>query len=240
MTDKIYNIVQFTGQNRQYYGDSVVMPEALLAEDKYVKASEMDIPLGQSRYGGPVVDLPPGDVYPDGLLFAAQLDLAVFSPHDSAGLLPKTGQLIFFADSYAETGTVRYADVPNEDLVRTVKEHESMFFAGVLIGTVFPATESLSARYRDPEFADEREYANEDGKIWDDYAEGQKSKLFGIYTNNQWDEADIREVLDSDDVVLLQVGEGEFNDEGIFSVLINRNDLQNSVFTNCRFSWAQS
>ena len=115
-----------------------------------------------------------------------------------------------------------------------------MFFAGVLIDRVFASTENLSARYRDPEFDDERDIANEDGKIWDDYAEGEKSKIFGIYTNNQWDEADIREVLESDDVVLLQVGEGEFNDEGVFSVLIDRNDLENRVFTNCRFSWAQS
>ena len=240
MTDETYNIIRFTGQNRQYYGDSIVLPEALLAAGNWVKVSEITIAPGQSRYGGPVVDLPPGETYPNGLLFAAQLDLAVFSPHDVSGLLPKTGQLIFFADSYAETGQVIYADIPNDQLVRVSKEHEEMFFAGVLIDRVFADTEQLSARYREPEFDDERDYVNEAGKIWDDYAEGEKSKLFGIYTNNQWDEAAIRAILDSDDVVLLQVGEGEFNDEGIFSVLINRNDLQNRVFTNCRFSWAQS
>ena len=93
MQDKTYNIIQFTGQNRRYYGDSVVMSEAVLARGNYMKMSEMDIPLGQSRYGGPLVDLPPGETYPDRLLFAAQLDLSVFSLHDSSGLLPTTGRL---------------------------------------------------------------------------------------------------------------------------------------------------
>ena len=31
MTDETHIIIRFTGQNRQYYGDSIVLPEALLA-----------------------------------------------------------------------------------------------------------------------------------------------------------------------------------------------------------------
>lgn len=238
MQDKSYAIIRFTGQDRQYYGDSVVVADAVLASGNYIPLSLMDIPLGQSRYGGPVVDLPPGAAYPAELLFAAQLDLTLFSPHDTSGLLPKEGQLIFFADSYGWRGKMIYTHVPNKNLVRTVNEHDSMFFTGVLIDTVFADTESLSARYRAPEFDDEREETNEDGKIWDDYAEGKKSKLFGIYTNHQWEETDILEILESNEVLLLQVGKDMCGNTGIFSVLIDRDNLQNRNFDNCRFSWS--
>lgn len=88
----------------------------------------MDIALGQSRYGGAVIDLPKGVEHPQELRFAGQLDLAKFSPFDASGLLSKTGQLIFFADLFTDSGKVIYADVPNERLIRTVREHEDNFF----------------------------------------------------------------------------------------------------------------
>jgi hypothetical protein len=50
---RTFDIIEFTGQDHQYYGDSIYMPDILLTSGKYVKASEVTIPLGHSRYGGP-------------------------------------------------------------------------------------------------------------------------------------------------------------------------------------------
>jgi hypothetical protein len=234
------DIIEFTAQDQQYYGDSIKMPAILLDDSNYVKASQVSIPLGYSRYGGPVVDLPPGIDYPAGSRLAAQLDLACFSPHDKAGLLPKTGQLLFFADIIGETGKVIYADVPNHQLVRVVQDHEDNFYLGVLIDQVFASTETLQSRYRDPEDEEEAEDANEDGKLWDYFAGSKKSKIFGIYTHCQLEEEEILEILESDKILLLQIGEGGFNDEGVFSVLIDREDLVKKDFSNCSFAWGQS
>jgi uncharacterized protein YwqG len=186
------------------------------------------------------VDLPLGVEYPAGLRFAAQLDLASFSPHDKTGLLPKTGQLLFFADIVGEAGKVIYADVPNDQLMRVVQDHEDNFYLGVLIDQVFTSTETLQSRYRDPDDEEEAEDANEDGKLWDYFAGSEKSKIFGIYTHCQLEEEEILEILESDKMLLLQIGEGGFNDEGVFSVLIDREDLAKKDFSNCSFAWGQS
>jgi uncharacterized protein YwqG len=178
--------------------------------------------------------------YPAGLRFAAQLDLAQFSPHDKTGLLPRTGQLLFFADIASETGQVLYTEVPNDQLVRVVREHEDNFFAGVLIDHAFATTESLASRYREPEDEEEVSEANADGKVWDDFAGSERSKIFGIYTHCQLPEEEILAMVDSDLIVLLQVGEGNFNDEGVFSVLLAEEALRKQDFTTCSFTWAQS
>lgn len=216
------------------------MPDILLASGKYVKASEVAISLGHSRYGGPVVDLPPGVDYPAGLRFAAQLDLEFFAPHDKSGFLPRTGQLLFFADILTEVGHVFYTEVPNDQLVRVVREHEEDFFTGVLIDHAFATTESLASRYREPEDEEEVSEANADGKLWDYFAGSERSKIFGIYTNCQLQEEEILATVESDHILLLQVGEGNFNDEGVFSVLIPEEALRNRDFKACSFIWAQS
>jgi hypothetical protein len=237
---RTFDIIEFTGQDQQYYGDSIQLHPLLLASGNYVKASELAIPLGHSRYGGPVVDLPPGVAYPVGLLFAAQLDLAFFAPHDKTGLLPRTGQLLFFTDALTEAGQVLYTEVPNDQLVRVVREHQDNFFAGVLIDHAFATTESLASRYREPEDEEERSEANAEGKVWDDFAGSERSKIFGIYTNCQLPEEEILAMVDSDPIVLLQIGEGNFNDEGVFSVLVSEEALKTRDFTACSFIWAQS
>lgn len=239
-TNKVFEIIQFTGQKERYYGDTITMSDMVLQSGKHIKLSRKEIPLGHSRYGGPVVDLPPGIGYPDDHLFAAQLDLSLFSPFDKSGLLPKAGQLIFFANLRENTVKVIYANIKNDELVKVTKEHEKMFFEGVLVDKVFASTESIEDRYREPEDEDEKEYANASGKIWDDYAESKKSKIFGIYTHCQWEEDEIMEIINSEKLILLQVGVGDFNDEGVFSVLIDKEDLKNKNFDNCTFSWAQT
>lgn len=267
-----FDIISFTADDTEYYPAS--MGRQNWMSDKNVKHTDIDIALGQSRYGGPVVDLPIGIEYPEGLRFAAQLDLAAFSPFDKTGLLPKKGQLIFFADIRNDIGKVIYADIPNEELIRVTKEHEEDFFSGVLIDQIFADTETFEERYGEAEddyeddddfdnddeldeeeldeeeldeeeldedeLDDEEELYEEDELEWNYFAGTERSKIFGIYTNCQLQEEEIEEITFSDKLVLLQVGENGFNDEGVFSVLIQKEDLKNLNFENCEFVWAQS
>ena len=64
--------------------------------------------------------------------------------------------------------------------------------------------------------------------------------MFGIYTHCQLDQEEIEQITLSNKVLLIQVGENDFNDEGVFSVLIPKKDLESKIFTNCEFAWAQS
>ena len=232
-----FEIIRFTADNKRYFPNS--MKRAKFMGEKYVKYSEMEIPLGKSRYGGCAVDLPQGVKYPENMRFAAQLDLAEFAPFDKTGLLPKTGQLIVFAH-ILDTGKLIYVDVPNSELERQIVEHEDNFWDGVLIDKIFTETETLSERYVEPEDEEDEEFLNEDGKMWGYFEGSEKSKIFGIYTNCQLQGDEIEEIAFSNKVVLLQFGEGDFNDEGVFSVLIDKDDLKNRNFENCEFVWAQS
>ncbi|AWK06487.1 hypothetical protein HYN56_20580 [Flavobacterium crocinum] len=240
MKNETFDIIELRPATKHYYGDSVEVAEILLEDGLLVKASTIDIPLGHSRYGGPIADLPKDFPYPDDLRFAGQLDLKQIAPHDKLGLLPKTGHLFFFADIMEDKGLVVYADIDNSELVRVVKDHEDNFFEGVLIKEAFANTEKLTSRYRQPEYEDEEEYTNDEGVLWDYFAGSETSKIFGIFTHCQWQEEEILEVVNSDKVVLLQIGENGFNDEGVFSVLIDKNDLKNLNFSNCEFHWGQS
>jgi uncharacterized protein YwqG len=227
MTSQPFDIISFTADTRQYYPAS--MKKQNWMEANHVKHTDIDIAPGQSRYGGAVIDLPVGITHPEDLQFAAQLDLAKFSPYDKSGLLPKTGQLIFFADIRTDTGKVIYADVPNEQLVRMIKEHEDNFFMGVLVDKVFADTETMEERFD-----------KEEEQEWDYFAGTEKSKIFGIYTHCQYSEEEIAAITFSDKVLLLQIGEYGFNDEGVFSVLILKADLEKRNFDNCEFAWGQS
>jgi uncharacterized protein YwqG len=233
-----FDIISFTADNKQYYPAS--MTKESWMPDTYVKHTDIKIPIGHSRYGGPVIDLPKGIEHPKGLQFAGQLDLAKFSPFDKTGLLPKTGQLIFFADILNDKGKVIYADVPNDSLIRKINEHDDNFFLGVLVNKVFSDEEVFSDRFREAEDEWDKEHANEDGKIWDVFAGSDKSKIFGIYTHCQFGQEEIEKITFSDKLLLLQVGENGFNDEGVFCVLIDRQDLINKNFDNCEFAWGQS
>lgn len=233
-----FDIISFTADRKQYYPAS--MKRQNWMDDSHVKHTDIAIALGQSRYGGPVIDLAPGITHPENLRFAAQLDLSRFSPFDKTGLLPKTGQLLFFSDIISDTGKVIYADVPNDQLIRIIKEHEDNFFTGVLIDQVFADTETMEERFRNPEDESEEDETNEEGKIWDYFAGTDKSKIFGIFTHCQASQEEIAAITFSDKILLLQVGENGFNDEGVFSVLIRKTDLENRNFDNCEFAWGQS
>lgn len=235
-TSRSFNIISFTAHPKQYYPAS--MKHESWMPENYIKHTELDIPMGQSRYGGPVIDFPPGISHPENLRFAAQLDLKAIAPFDTTGLLPKQGQLLFFCDLITNAGKAFYADVPNDALVRQIVEHEDHFFSGVLINEVFPDTENFSERLREPEY--EWDNINTEGKVWDDFAGSNRSKIFGIYTHCQMGQEEIEAITYSDKVLLLQIGTNGFNDEGVFSVLIPRQDLEQLNFDNCEFEWGQS
>jgi hypothetical protein len=232
-----FDIIRLKADANQYYPAS--MGRQSWMKDNVVAHTDIDIPLGHSRYGGPVIDLPPGVTHPKDLRFAAQLDLSKISPHDPLGLLPKRGQLYFFADIRQDQGKVIWADVRNVDLVRQVVEHQADFFAGTLIVDASSETETLHERFREPEDEEEKEDANANGLVWDYFAGGGKSKLYGVYTHCQYSMEQILDITHSDMVLLLQIGE-DFNDEGIFSVLVPREDLRLRRFDDCKFAWGQS
>ena len=75
--------------------------------------------------------------------------------------------------------------------------------------------------------------------ICDDTQNLERSKIFGVFADIQLREQEIEAITFSDEVVLFQVGE-DINDEGIFSVLINRDDLKHKNISNCRFRWSQT
>ncbi len=140
----------------------------------------------------------------------------------------------------SDKGKVIYTDTPNEKLVRVIKEHEDNFFSGVLIQHIFADTETFDERFREPEDEYEQEEMNENGQVWDSFIGCNTSKIFGIYTNCQSGQEEVEHITFSDRTILLQIGENGFNDEGVFTVLISKEDLKNLNFENCEFIWAQS
>jgi uncharacterized protein YwqG len=232
-----FDIIRLKADSKAYYPAS--MGRQSWMKDNVVAHTDIEIPLGHSRYGGPVIDLPPGVTHPKDLRFAAQLDLSTLSPHDPLGLLPKQGQLYFFADIRDDKGKVLFADTRNDDLVRQIVEHTDNFFQGTLIMGASSETETLDERFREPEDDDEKKYAEANGLVWDYFAGSKKSKVYGIHTHCQYSMEEIIDITRSDRVLLLQIGE-DFNDEGVFSVLIPREDLRRGRFDDCEFAWGQS
>lgn len=238
MKNQSFNIISIAPSTKRYYPASMEKEDWM--GDEYVKFTELEIPLGHSRYGGPVIDLPDDVQIPDGMRFAAQLDLSEISKLDPNGLLPNSGQLIFFADILSDSGKVIYTDVPNEKLNRNINEHEDNFWDGVLIEKIWSDTESWSERFREPENDWDKKHMDENGLLWDDFAGSDKSKLFGIFTHCQLGQTEIEKITNSGKILLLQIGENGFNDEGVFSVLIPKKDLENLNFNACEFHWGQS
>ncbi|WP_158267972.1 hypothetical protein [Elizabethkingia sp. YR214] len=48
---------------------------------------------------------------------------------------------------------------------------------------------------------------------------------------------EIKEITFSDKILLHQIGENGFNDDGVFSVLIPEADLKRLDFKNCTLAW---
>jgi len=80
---------------------------------------------------------------------------------------------------------------------------------------------------------------NNEGKSWGFFEGTDKSKMFGVYAHCQLDGEEKLEVM-KDYIILLQIGENGFNDDGVFNVFIKEADLKNKNFDNCILEWAQS
>jgi len=226
---KMFNIIRFTPSNTWYYPASVELGN--LANTKlYVPHTEIHIPLGASRVGGPAWDVPALFAPPSDMQFAAQLKLEDFSAFDSGNLLPRSGFLYFFIGGYGNEGKVIFADCATSDLECKIIEHEKWFWDGSLIENIFAEAESLESRYVDGPGHE---------KEWDDFAGVEKSKIYGIYTHCQMDEKEILSITNSSRLLLLQIGE-DFTGEGVWSVLIEKADLKNRDFSCCTFEWGQS
>lgn len=261
MINKTFDIIELIADNKRYYPNS--MKREWWMGDNWVQTKDINIPLGQSRYGGCVIDLPDGIKIPDDMRFAGQLDLAIVSQFDVSNRLPKTGQLLFFANIIEGTGKVIYCDVPNNQLKRITACHDDNFFSGVLIKEFETSQEKLVDYYKS---LDEGELEcwgcdeniltcecqseekqnhiislelNDEGKSWGYFEGYEKSKFFGVYANCQSTANERLKIMD-DYIVLFQIGENGFNDEGVFNVLITEEDLNNHNFDNCELEWVQS
>lgn len=221
-------IIRFEPAKLSYYPQSINIGN-LVKRKNYVDHTKIHLPIGQSRVGGPIIDYPKSNSLPIDYYFASQIDLGKFSKHDPFNLLPKEGFLYFFVKEYCDKGLVLYFDVTVSELERRIVEHDQWFFDGCAVEKVSLDNESFDSRFR-----------NEKGKKeWDYFAGTEKSKIFGIYTHCQKSENEIKTIYHSSKVLLLQIGE-DFNDEGVFSVLIEKSDLVKKKFDNCTFEWGQS
>jgi len=257
----LFNIIEIIADAKQYYPNSMKREDWM--KNNWVKLEEIDIPLGKSRYGGAIIDLPPNVEIPTNMIFAGQLNLAEISQYDLNNRLPKKGHLLFFMDLKADKGKVFYSEVNTNQLTRYIVEHEDHFFLGVLMQTFKSSQESLKDYYTELdegdltcwecgenilqcscEFEGKKEHIasldlNDEGKKWGYFAGYEKSKMFGVYAHCQMS-ADERLKTMNDHIVFLQIGENGFNEEGIFNILIKEEDLKNKNFDNCIIEWAQS
>lgn len=288
LREEIFNIIAIEPGEKEYYPsqEEINSFKEYWTEDELktkVVYTDMEIPLGHSRYGGPVIDVPKDGVFPidrskfdypkndiakDGfdanyMRFVAQLDLSRISPFDKEDVLPKRGQLYFFADIYNEKCQVFYIDVRNEELERIVVKHEDNFYSGRLMKKFTAEQESFEDHlslldeeelectecgedFRTCDCNSEyQEYQKEDlttdGKVWDAFIGGERSKMFGIFTEYQSSSIqEIEEMTFSEDRLLLQIGENGFNDEGVFYVSIPSVDLKEQRFENCKCRWSQT
>ncbi len=263
---KEFSFIQFSA-GQHYVQEEFVKhnKDSLMYAPHIHDYKRIEIPIGISRIGGPLVDLPDSIDYPEDMVFVAQLDLEKFSAHDKSSLLPKTGQLYFFWNSKYQKNSngyynhVFYMDVKKDSLQRVTKEHIDSFYSGVLIDQVFSSSETLAQRYTEDDEDDIAEYIDDgdteylyNGKAWNEADAEQVSKMFGIYTHCQYDPNDIAKIAYSEKVLLLQIGGGfEYDDqdeiiktgfieEGVLLVLISKEDLKNRNFKNCEFEWAKT
>lgn len=194
---------------------------------------EINLPMGISRVGGPVVDLPEELSYPEDLCFLSQLNCSELKGYDELGLLPEKGFLYFFVKDPGDIGRVMYSPKGVESLTRVTREHKDWYYSGRQIGEAKLEKESLVSKY-----------TIQDGQSeWDFFAGTDVTKIFGLYTNCQTNEEETiskQEALELGDMVLLlQIG-SDFSNSGTQSVYIRRKDLLELNFKNCLFEYNQS
>jgi uncharacterized protein YwqG len=188
---------------------------------------DMNIPIGCSIIGGPIVDLPPDIEYPVGYSFMAQLNCSKIKRYDKYGLLPENGFLYFFVNNYGDEGKVFYTQKNEEGLKRIIKEHTNSFFYGKTVEEYREETETIETRYK----------MDNGEKVWDYFKGDEMSKIYGIYSNCQFSREEIIKTMENENqIVLLQIG-SDFLDEGCQNVFININDIKNKDFNKCIFEY---
>lgn len=197
-------------------------------ESEYDDYKDLNIPLGISRIGGPVVDLPDNIKYPEGYSFLAQIDLALFSKYDKLDLLPDRGYLYFFVKNGNE-GLVFHENVEKDKLKRIIKEHKDWYFNGRIVGDIWFENELLSSRYK----------INENAlTVWDESAGQKISKIYGIFSNVHSTEDEIKSMM-KNKILLLQIG-SDFLGVGVQCVYIEEENLRRMDFSQCIFNYSQT
>lgn len=224
-TQLTMDIIEFDASTKMYYPASV--KNGVNADSIYVKHTDLNIELGQSRFGGCIIDIPQNFKLPNWFNLFIQLDLTKISPHDNYDLLPENGQLYFFININTKKCKVVYEELDNKNLIRHTLPKRDEFYYGILMENFRLETESWNERYNEQ-------------KDWDYFAGSKRSKIFGIFTNCQFYEHEIKTMMNSNDIVLLQLGENGFIDDGVLSVVIKYNDLVKRKFNRCKFYWGHS
>ncbi len=218
---------------KKYYPEYTIETLREMDKKEYDNYLDRDIPIGASRIGGPIVDLPDDIKYPEDYYFAAQLNCEELKPYDELNLLPQKGFIYFFTRHPGDDGIVLYSQKEAKYLKRVIKEHLGWNFYGCLIGNISSEIESIDSRYE----------IDNGERVWDFFAGTNITKIYGLYTNCQSNEEEtknkIYELEKSDLVLLLQIG-SDFIGEGTHTVYINKKDLQDLNFSRCIFVYNQS
>lgn len=95
----------------------------------------------------------------------------------------------------------------------SITPHHQVYYPSSMSKSFYSATESLESRFCKPEDEWDPREVDENGLVWDEFAGNDQSKLFGIFSHCQMNKEQ-HEVVQVNRVVLLQIGENGFNDEG--------------------------
>jgi uncharacterized protein YwqG len=205
--------------------------EDLKNEDRemYDIYSELDIPIGKSRIGGPIVDLPDGINYPDNFIFLAQIDCSEYKKCDRLGLLPDKGFIYFFTRDPGNVGCVFYTPKSKDALKRIIKEHLDWYYNGQLLDEPKNEIEKIDNRYKE----------NNGKREWDYNKGSEISKIYGIYSNIYKNEKETIDFMNDDNIVILLQIAGELQNEGCQTVYMNKEDLKRLDFSKCIFEYSE-
>jgi|GEM_PF-3219330 len=182
--------------------------------------------VGDSRVFGEIIDIPELFEIPKHYKFFAQINLAECTKYDVNDLLPKKGYLYFFNNDEANACKVMYV----EDTIIKRVDVESNWDSDYCLKIVSfkKDIEKTASRYENNE--------------WDGFAGEELSKIYGIYTDCQMNENNIKEIT-NDYIILLQIGSLDFNEiclEGVTTYLIKKEDLINRNFDKVIYNYSQT
>ena len=272
MRKDTFNIIQFDSLNKD---EDTFMPAHIESTGLWRELVEQDffkdlliqrIPMGESRYGGAIIDFPTSVKLPDlkKLSFVAQIDCKEFARFDKNKMFPKSGYLYFFTNIKSKKGETIYFDGGVKSLERVFLKSSSQTWGTLNILSNIRASKQCWTDQFDKLFSDELKCVkcktknfldckcNNTGDlpysrkeivsreyVWSIFKISECSKVFGIYTDLQKELKEIEKITFSNKIVLFQVG-SDINTEGVFSVLIDRDHLKKLDFSKCEYVWSQT